>query len=74
MQQKTAFSKWIDEIQMAKFPKVRDRIVNECKVTTSCFYQWRTGKSTPSPLAQDTIDRIALEETGEPVFRKGGEA
>ena len=68
IKQKTAFSKWIDEIQVSKFNQVRKRIVSECKITTSCFYQWRTGKSTPSPLAQDIINRIAVEETGKQVF------
>ena len=50
--------------------RIRGRIINECGITKATYSNWLRGKTPVSLLAQEKIDSIVMEETGEKMFFK----
>ena len=48
--------------------RVRNRIIEECRISRVTFWNWQNGK-TPIPfLAKEKIDEIMLQEVGKTIF------
>jgi len=66
--EQTTFQAWINSVPTGKFPDVRKRIISECYITRANFSHWKLGATTPPPLKQLVINRIAREELNQEVF------
>ena len=65
MKENLLLKEWYDSLGDGKL-KFRDRIINNCGISRTVFYNWYGGISPIPILAQKEIERIA----GEKIFNK----
>lgn len=57
------FKNWYSNIPDYKRIALRDRIILECRITTTdVFYNWYRGRTAIPPLAKAVIENIAGEK------------
>lgn len=69
MKELNIFKDWINSIPMGDYRTIRSRVIAECYITPQTFRHWKIGTVNVPPLAREKINKIAIEETGKPVFK-----
>ncbi len=68
---KNPYGDFCRELQAADceaYKRFAQRVALECRVTRAALYNWRHGITDIKALNRETINQIAMEMTGRPVF------
>lgn len=55
------FEKFIENVRSGDISEVKKYILHYCNTSTSCYYKWISGASTPSKERREIINTIAQQ-------------
>jgi len=60
------FRKWVRSIPEGDYKRIRQRVIEECKITDQIFSHWKAGNSKVPNLAKPIIEEIAGKQIFKP--------
>lgn len=54
------FKNFMQSVALKDVSAVRKEVISRCGVSTSCYYRWLEGSSTPSLTRREKINSIAF--------------
>ncbi|MFT3753705.1 MAG: hypothetical protein QM800_12805 [Paludibacter sp.] len=57
--ERNPFGEWVQTIPVGEYDNIRERIIEDCKISKQVFRHWKNGNSKVPALAKPIINRIA---------------